>query len=959
MRTGDFRKSTPETFAFPRGMSFGSGWPFFCVNEMISAENIAMRCRKARSPVLGALTLSIAMLWLSGCELSAATFWVTNANDSGSGSLRQAITDANATPGLDTINFQIPGTGAHTISPGSALPSITDLVVIDGTTQPGFSGSAPVIELNGSGAGANAGLRLVAGSNTIRGLVINRFGADGIRVDGPGGNSIVGCYVGIDPGGSIARGNTLNGILVNGSSGNMIGGTKTADRNVISGNGDTGVYLLNGSGNIVQGNYIGTSSAGTADLGNTNNGVAVVNSTANVIGGASISARNIISGNNGSGVYLSGSGASMNLVQGNFIGTDFTGTAALSNVADGITLSGGANNTIGGTNAGAGNIISGNGKAGVYLQNTGAGNNLVAGNYIGTDASGKVGIGNVFAGITLSAANSNQVGGNLPAARNIICANKQDGIFMTNNSTGNMVTGNYVGVDATGSNAVPNLFNGISISASGSNIVGGTAGGGNIISGNANYGLQLFAGATGNAVQGNYIGSDVTGSSLVSNRLSGVRIESSGNTIGGASAAARNLISGNGEDGIVVVGAAASGNLVQGNFIGTTSSGLGALRNGRAGIGISGAGGNVIGGTAIGSGNLVSGNGDAGIYLIGAGAVGNIIRGNILGADISGTSGLGNAFEGIYLERASSNTIGGSVFGAGNLISANYTRGIYLYTNSSWNIIQGNFIGTKIDGASALGNGFHAVECEVGANNNSIGAAGGVGNRIAFSPGVYCGVRVRDGSTNNAILGNSIFSNGALGIDLGAAGPAANDSCDSDTGANMLQNYPVLTQVVTGRGIGIRGTLNSKASSTFLLQFFANAACDASGYGEGQIYLGDKTVVTSNNCNVSFVATFTNSIPAGYAITSTATDSANNTSEFSACAPATVAPSLDIIPAGGSKINLCWTNTVSGFVLKQTTSLSPPIQWTTVTNSPVSTNGQFLVQLPVTTTNRFYLLNFE
>ena len=166
-------------------------------------------------------------------------------------------------------------------------------------------------------------------------------------------------------------------------------------------------------------------------------------------------------------------------------------------------------------------------------------------------------------------------------------------------------------------------------------------------------------------------------------------------------------------------------------------------------------------------------------------------------------------------------------------------------------------------------------------------------------------------------------------------------------------------QAPQGTPTGIRGTLNSTAGGTFLLQFFANPACDPSGYGEGQIYLGDKTVVTSNNCNAAFVALLSASVPVGYFIAATATDSANNTSEFSACIPVASVPALAIVPRTNHQADLAWTNTAADFILKQTGNLSPPIQWTTVTNTPVLTNDQLLVTLPITSTNRFFLLSFE
>ena len=161
------------------------------------------------------------------------------------------------------------------------------------------------------------------------------------------------------------------------------------------------------------------------------------------------------------------------------------------------------------------------------------------------------------------------------------------------------------------------------------------------------------------------------------------------------------MISGNAQDGIFLDGAGAANNFVQGNYIGTTASGTSGLTNVRAGVGISCAPGNTIGGTSAGAGNLISANadynGDAGIYLLAGGATGNFIQGNKIGTDVTGTLALGNTHEGIYLESAPSNTIGGTVAGAGNLISANQTRGI-LITNASWNVVQGNLSAQQLTG---------------------------------------------------------------------------------------------------------------------------------------------------------------------------------------------------------------------------------------------------------------------
>jgi parallel beta-helix repeat protein len=915
---------------------------------------------------LGALVVTACLAGLTAPHGTAATLIVSNTSASGPGSFQQAILDANSADGFDTIVFQIPGTGVHTITPTNALPPILDQVVIDGTTQPGFA-DTPLIYLNGANAGTTSvGLRLLAGNSTIRGLVISGYGGAGIHVQAPGGTNIIeGNFIGTDPTGTLRRGNgqssgQAGGLWIDGASGNLIGGPYATNRNLISGNSGPGLFLQNCSGNIIQGNCIGTSLSGAAALSNSNNGITLYSAGTNQIGGTSASLRNVISGNGGSGVYLIGAGTTGNLVQGNYIGTDTNGTMAIPNAGDGITAQGAGGNTIGGTEVGAGNLLSGNRQGGVGLKGTGSDNNLVQGNLIGTDASGRLALGNSLSGITISAGNSNLVGGTTTAARNIVSANKLSGIYITTNSVGNLVLGNLIGVDATGGSALGNAINGISIdSACLNTVIGAAAGARNVISGNTKYGIEIFGtAATGNLIQGNYVGTGLTGQSALGNKFSGLHIQSSGNTIGGLVSGAANLVSGNGQDGIFLDGAGASNNIVQGNLIGTAADGSSSLGNGRAGIGISGAPRNIIGGTTPNAGNLLSANGDAGVYLITTGATGNLIQGNTIGTDLTGALPMGNTYEGIYIERASTNTIGGAAPGAGNLISANKTRGIWL-TNASWNVLQGNLIGTTRDGIGNLGQVYHSVECDVGACNNTIGGAGTAGNVIAFAQPINAGVRIRNGSTNNAIIGNAIFGNGALGIDLGVFGVNLNIVCGAGTGANMAQNYPVLAQAVSGNGTGVRGTLNGRPNQAFLLQFFANLACNSFGNGEGQVYLGQQTVVTSNNCNVGFVATLPNEVPVGYVITATATDSANNTSEFSACVPVTPVPTLTVSPVPNDQLALSWTNTATGFVLKETGNLSPPVQWTMVTNIPVVNNGQFVVTLPAVAGSRFYMLNFE
>ncbi|HYY41176.1 MAG TPA: hypothetical protein VE775_00505, partial [Pyrinomonadaceae bacterium] len=233
---------------------------------------------------------------------------VTNTNDDGPGSLRQAILIANGNPGADTIRFSI-GSGAKTITPLSPLPPITGPVTIDGTTQPGYAGT-PLIEINGQLAGPQtAGLKLLGGNSRVRALVINRFSVAGIVLTAGGGNFVDGNYIGTDLSGLNPRPAAPNGaiesqgILIDSSLNNTIGGTTVAARNVISGNRDVGVLIersgrVTPTGNLVQGNYIGLSANGGTAFGNGVNGVVFLTGSNNIIGGTTAGARNIISGNN-------------------------------------------------------------------------------------------------------------------------------------------------------------------------------------------------------------------------------------------------------------------------------------------------------------------------------------------------------------------------------------------------------------------------------------------------------------------------------------------------------------------------------------------------------------------------------------------------------------------------------------------------------------------------------------
>jgi hypothetical protein len=282
----------------------------------------------------------------------------TTAND-GPGSLRQAMRRANAAPVPETITFAIPGDGPFTIDVRSPLPTITNPFTIDATTQPGYS-DAPLVEINGSGAGAGVnGLAIAAGNTTIKGLVIDQFTGSGIFIGGRGGDVVQANYIGTDPTGNAVRGNRIYGVLIDNTPNNLIGGFSKEDRNVISGNVLGGVYLgfAGASGNVIVGNYIGTNAAGSASVPNGLNGIFVDNAPNNLIG--EVGAGNVISGNDGNGIQIFGIGSSRNRVVANLIGINAAKTAPLLNGGVGILLhnAGRPSNVIGGRTLAEHNIV--------------------------------------------------------------------------------------------------------------------------------------------------------------------------------------------------------------------------------------------------------------------------------------------------------------------------------------------------------------------------------------------------------------------------------------------------------------------------------------------------------------------------------------------------------------------------------------------------------------------------
>jgi hypothetical protein len=900
-------------------------------------------------------------------------FTVSNTANSGAGSLRQAIVNSNAATGqTNQIDFAIPGGQVQTIKLTSRLPSITSSVLIDGWSQPGFRG-APLIELNGRQAGGASGLSITGSNVTIRGLDIIDFSSgSGILISGASaiGNAIYGNFLGIDPTGREAAPNLYGIQIASGASSNLIGGATSTARNVISGNINDGVVIGAGtSGNVVAGNFIGTDAFGTAaydnagsPLGNGNakgiDGAGVLidyGASNNTVGGTTDGARNLISGNLSFGVWLYGSGTAGNVVEGNYIGTDATGAPAtgsgsdslsLGNGYDGIYINAGASdNTIGGPTAAARNLISGNINYGVAIFGVGTNDNVLEGNFIGTDGSGMTAydsngnaLGNGYDDVRIfGGASANTVGGTVAGAGNIISGSATNGVEIDGTGTQrNVLQANFIGTNAYGTSVLDskgkNLGNGengnvtrnhgdgvaIHDGATENTIGGTTAGARNVISGNANNGVEVSgSGTSGNVVAGNYIGTsasgdtafDTKGNSLGNGWYSydgandGVVIDSgaTANTIGGATTGARNVISGNQGDGVEITDSGTSGNLVEGNFIGTSVTGDTALDdkgnsvgNYYGGVAIdSGASKNTIGGLSASGRNVISGNQNYGIEISDAGTIDNVIVGNYIGTDASGTkitdsngkhlgngyNGNSDATDGLEINLgASDNTVGGTAAGAGNVISGNAPGGVSLLNSGTvGNVVEGNKIGTDVNGSLALGNATYGVQVAGGASGNIIGGGSAeAGNLIADNG--WPGVLVLDNnSIRNQITANQIFANAGPAIGLGGARVTQNAPAPRQ-GPNQLQNFPIL---LTAAGGQLEGVLQgSSPDTTFRIDVYASGSYGPGGAGEAEVYLGSMQVTTDSQGRVIFSIPF--SPPPGLPIvTATATDPQGNTSEVS------------------------------------------------------------------------------
>ncbi len=677
-------------------------------------------------------------------DTHAAIFTVTNTNDAGAGSLRQAILDANLDAALDIIEFDI-ATGLQTIQPLTPLPLIVNDLIIDGTTQTGFV-DVPLIEIDGSQQGAENILRFdVLATGEAKGLIINGGPQSGISFVDCTGGLVDNCYVGTDATGTIIDGNVADGVHLDNSTAIIV------QNCLLSGNGFDGVFITAGSNlNIVKGCKIGTDVTGDQILANGISGVRIDASDNCTIGGPDVSERNIVSGNDFVGIFIE-NGSTGNNIDGNFIGTNSTATAALPNANGGVNIDNSDNNNIG---VNAGNVISGNTGSGVQFDNTSSGN-VVIGNFIGTDVTGFNAIPNEFGVAATTGSLNNFIGGPGGMEGNLISGNLFSGISVGQNSNGTKIFANQIGTNINCTGLLPNGNAGVLIDDSDNCMIGnGTEDGQNLISGNTLSGIIIQNGSDGNEVLQNCIGVDIAGTADLGNSGSGIEIINSANNVIG-SPMGRNIISGNDGNGIGVSEANSQGNIFQNNIIGLDINGQAALQNDGFGIVIFGdAGANQIGGVDMDEGNIVSANLFSGIATA---ADNQTIEGNKVGTDVNGNADLGNEDHGIFLSGASNCTVDQ------NLTSGNTLSGISIADESTGNLVRGNKIGTNEAGDTEIENSQQGIIID-NSNTNTIGGVGGdEGNLI--SGNAVAGVAVLNSDGNkiiNNIIGTDNLGNASI-----------------------------------------------------------------------------------------------------------------------------------------------------------------------------------------------------
>ncbi len=572
-------------------------------------------------------------------------------------------------------------------------------VLISGSGTNANSILQNTIGLGATSALGNSGdgilLTGLASANVLNGNGIGWNGVNGVHIAGGATlNQLYTNYIGVN--GAFNIGNILNGVLIDGGANhNQIGAA--AAGNFIGGNGNDGVNIQ-GAGtanNSALANLIGLSNTGFTRPNNS--GVAILSgATNNTIGAAG--AGNTIVSNRSAGVFISDAGTINNFVYANYIGTNAAGNSGFGNSGAGVYIAGAANNnTVGGV--ALGNVISGNAGPGVDIYTNG---NVVSNNRIGTNTAGTAAVGNSTGGVRLSGAQGNFIG-----YLNVISGNTGDGIKIDTNSDNNFVLGNTVGLNAAKTAKIPNTGSGVTILNQSSGNLVGTGGAANIIAGNGGLAGVFIAdpGADNNTVTANYIGINELSAFGLGNTGDGLTVANGAmnNVIGDDLVAGnRNIISGNGGNGVLIRDMTTNNVTVTGNFIGTNVAGTQALANGLAGIAVLSSANVTIGGDGNTVVQCISGNTRQGIYAQGTqflkikGSQFTQLIGNQCNINYAG---VGNGMQGILLDNTQHSVVtpylisynggaGIAVTGANAL--ANLLRPVINFANGGLAIDLGN-----------------------------------------------------------------------------------------------------------------------------------------------------------------------------------------------------------------------------------------------------------------------------
>lgn len=591
------------------------------------------------------------------------------------------------------VGTQVPGFGFENFISGNKRNGVA---LVDSPND-FVDGDCIGLGVDGKTALGNFGNGVVASgfssNEHIDGDTISDNLLSGVQFSGPGAtdSTITRSAIGTDYTGMLARGNGDDGVTLDANASNTVGGG-AGQYNVISGNQGNGISIT-GTLDKVYGNWIGTNATGDAALPNQGNGVLIVG-TNNTIGSPLFPRSNTISGNLEDGIAIYGD---INYVYGNSIGTNDAGTAAIPNGYNGVWIDGN-NNHIGTATPGGGNLISGNTDSGVNIDGA---SNEVYGNKIGTNSFGAEALGNGADGVRIVGDN-NRVGTTGALVENLISGNANDGVYIEGGN--NKVYGDWIGTDQIGWAAIANGKNGVEVKGDNNQIGSDLIGGGNLISGNGKNGVYLNGDT--NTVAQDWIGVDSTGNADLENFQTGVEIAGSNNIIGVADKTGGNVISGNGGEGIMLD--TGSANVMLNNYVGVGADGKTGVGNGLTGIGLYG-GTNAndrIGDAGAWDANVISANGSYGIRV--QGATGTLIKNNYIGLGADGATALGNGLSGILVEKGTTNgggsgtVIGGKTTDEGNFICNNGTRavggfGVDIANNTTGVTVQNNWIGLYVD----------------------------------------------------------------------------------------------------------------------------------------------------------------------------------------------------------------------------------------------------------------------